>query len=178
MKLFVTSVLALLFVPTILFADLRPECAAPESSTSLVSDSEAHPACYSKLTFNKFNAEGYFTFWKPAYLKRQPADGIDSYVGEFQGAGDSLSFDYGLYGGLEQSPELDHYKEWAVTIDGKPGKMATYEPMVDCGRQRYSAAVFIPNVDGEVGLVMTVDFKSKCNRTKWAKRILNSIRFK
>jgi hypothetical protein len=70
---------------------------------------------------------GPFSFWAPPDLSKAPLPGVpfDSYVGDFQGKGIVLSFDYGLYSSPLQAPG-DDLRWHNELIGGRAARMVSY----------------------------------------------------
>lgn len=67
-----------------------------------------------------------FTFEAPPDLRSVPVQGIDSFVGQYQGEKFALQFDYGLYSNtLDDLRRDSRFEREAVAIDGRPGEIFT-----------------------------------------------------
>jgi hypothetical protein len=95
-----------------------------------------------------------FTFEAPPDLHSVPVQGIDSFVGEYQGDHFSLQFDYGLYSNrLDELRADSRFEREAVMIDGRPADIFTGPgPTKDCA---FEVAVYVvADPTGPVALQM------------------------
>jgi hypothetical protein len=99
-----------------------------------------------------------FFFEAPPEMQQQPVTGIDSCVGQYQGAGMQLTYDYGGFSdpleGYSDSPE---YKEESATIDGFQAKVISLRRDDDSERP-YAVAVHFPDI-GKGGVKLTMSIK-------------------
>jgi len=96
-----------------------------------------------------------FLFLVPAEMQKKDVTGIDSCVGQYQGAGMELSYDYGGYSDpLNEYGDSDEYKEESVVIDGFQAKLISLRRL-DSVELPYFTAAHFPYV-GKAGIKLTM----------------------
>ena len=132
--------------------------------------------------WQNINADGYFTFKIPPDMKEIPVQGIDSYVGEYQGPTTQLQFDYGLYSGfLKEYSRKPDYKKTSLNVHGRKAKLITFYNEETTLEFPYVIAIHFPDLgiqseEGKTTLVVWVNCKTPEDYSV-AERILKSIQF-
>ena len=99
---------------------------------------------------------GDFSVSLPSDMRSVPVRGIDSHVGEFQGEGLKVDFDYGLYSNpltrrdLSSSRDLQSFSEDWTLIDGRRAKIVHASWTAKEGaKPDYFCGVYFPDVSLE-----------------------------
>jgi hypothetical protein len=113
-----------------------------------------------------------FTFAAPPEVKSKEVNGIDSFVGEYHGAGLSIEFDYGWYSNdLKELAKRDGATSRNVTIDGRTAKVVLFDHQVGVYFARVSD--YKQNTNK---LQLTVDFQAPTTQAD-ALALVRSIHF-
>ena len=129
----------------------------------------------------------HLTIRIPTDLKRNPSEGIDSCVAEFENRDMLLSIDYGWYGGAAtKSDDTVDFKEQSFRIGGKTGRLATYIDDSLYARKhperKYVAHLYVvvrrsgTHSQMETSLTITVQGRS-AKEVEIGLRIFGSVRF-
>lgn len=101
-----------------------------------------------------------FSLKYPPLIKYIPQQGIDSYIGSFEGPGLKLHFDYGWYNSPmpddKKFPQYTHYIAKWDTINGIPVQFVKY-----CKKEKRYARVFFLNVDPPADLLIKAECSSE-----------------
>jgi hypothetical protein len=123
---------------------------------------------------------GPFSFWAPADVRAAPPQGLpfDSYVGDYQGRGLVIMFDYGAYASALTAPGSD--LRWHnELIGGREARMVSYAT-TPRGEFRYPNFVAVHLVEGG-GHGMSLTMYASCAglpTCRDAQAVFRSIRFK
>lgn len=118
-----------------------------------------------------------FSFHVPPDVKAVPVQGIDSFVGQYEGDSISVGFDYGMY-----SDPLDYkgrpgYRSRDERIGGKRAKIVSYYNPATGHSFDYATGAHFPEVNGN-GLKLTVHVMCRTtNDYETAQTIFRTIKF-
>lgn len=113
-----------------------------------------------------------FSFYAPPDLKPIPVQGVDSFVGEYQGDSITLHFDYGRFSNSLDDRDCADYTSNEEQIGGKDAKIASFNAYGE-----NVVGVYFPTAGGEeIRLTVTATGKSPADHDT-AKAIFRTIRF-
>jgi hypothetical protein len=134
------------------------------------------PALAGEAAGQRVEVEGTFSLVLPAGLERQPAQGIDSKVGAWRGAGIELSYDLGWYSDPLELPGRPDVEREALEIGGRPARLVRFDEPGPEG-PRYVVAVHFADLgDGRTRLTLYARCVSPEARER-ARASLLSLRF-
>lgn len=131
-------------------------------------------------SWERVDANGYFTFCLPPGMTQSNAMGIESFFREYQGSGIRFYFvykpgDYLAYD-ARRDAEMRNYREVNLRIDGRKANIRTYRSHEE-GHRRYEAELHIGDWQNDrVELLMSVEGNSR-DALRVAHIIFRSVEF-
>jgi hypothetical protein len=138
--------------------------------------------------WQKFDADGLFTFYLPPGMKRGDMAGVESFLREYLDSEKRFLFIYEPYSYLSydsrRSIEMKDYQETETKIGDRKAVIHTYHTTDEnayysneSGQTTYVAELHVGDwAKSEVELFMSLESKSSAN-FKFARRIFSSVEF-
>jgi hypothetical protein len=122
-----------------------------------------------------------FSFLAPLDIKQIPYQGIDSFVGAYEGRSIYLHFDYGLYSDPLEKYEFEisgvsNFSSKETVINGEQARVVSYYSQKE-NPFHYQTAVHFPATKSRQKLTFSASCKTEKD-LKTASKILQTIRFK
>jgi len=119
-----------------------------------------------------------FSFYVPPDVKAVPVQGIDSFVGEYNGDSISLNFDYGHYSDPLDYKERTNYIAHDERIDDKKARVVSYDNPGSGHPFDYAIGIHFPEVNGkDIRLTVYATCKTT-NDYETARTVFRTIKFR